>query len=261
MTTTWEPKIGDAVLAVSKGTGGLDTFTEFYPARVIKIHRGGGRRYPRYKVDLRYSNNGSVEREIPVFSRRVQMVRVDTSEGRGDTDWEEDTLDESTPTPQATTAVRAGPGAADAAAATTVDQSAENEVVPDDVTSTSPSSSPLSPTPPDGPRRQQPRRRRRPRSDPVAPPEGVVQCDDCLVRHELVEAVNTSHDQHLPWCARFQDDKQWDGDASFDYQACTYRTNFLCVSNSLITHCCQHSPNSTPRIRRQGRWFPPSKPD
>lgn len=61
---TWQPKIGDAVLAVSKGTGGLDTFTKhFYPVRVIKVHVGGSERYPRYMVDLHYSNDATFERE------------------------------------------------------------------------------------------------------------------------------------------------------------------------------------------------------
>ena len=91
MTHAWAR--GDTVLAVSKGEYS-EYSKEFYEARVLKVHTIGGRRYPRYLLDLRFSNNGTKEFLTPVYKNRVTFVIPDDDPAHGDTDWESDTEDD-----------------------------------------------------------------------------------------------------------------------------------------------------------------------
>lgn len=86
-------KRGDTVLAISKGI--YDTYChELYEARVLKVHKIGTAKYPRYLLDLRFSNNGTKEYKTPTFRNRVACVIPDDDPARGDTDWESDTDDD-----------------------------------------------------------------------------------------------------------------------------------------------------------------------
>ena len=64
-TKTWHR--GDAVLAISKGV--YSTYGHsMYEARVLKVHQVGGRGRKRTRLDLRYSNDGTKEFNVPVFN-------------------------------------------------------------------------------------------------------------------------------------------------------------------------------------------------
>ena len=64
--------IGQKLLASSKGQDGLSTYSfRKYPARVIKVHKVGTLR-PRYLLDLRFSNNGTIEKRT-----KTAYVQVD----------------------------------------------------------------------------------------------------------------------------------------------------------------------------------------
>ena len=81
---------GDTVLAASKGK--YNTFSnEFYEARVLRVHKIGSNTHPRFKLDLRFSNNGTTELDTPVYTRGVNYIVRDDDPARGDTDWETDT--------------------------------------------------------------------------------------------------------------------------------------------------------------------------
>ena len=88
MSFQYYPNTGDFVRACKKLINGFTK--EKFPTRVSRVHRGGGRRRAVYKVDLRFSDDGTVESATPVTLRRVPLVILDEDPGRGNTDIEED---------------------------------------------------------------------------------------------------------------------------------------------------------------------------
>ena len=70
-------KRGDKVLACSKGV--FSTYSnEMYEARVLKVHKIGRRGFPRYLLDLRFSNDFTEELKTPVQrSGRILVIHDD----------------------------------------------------------------------------------------------------------------------------------------------------------------------------------------